>query len=934
VSQWPAVRRAVAARTELVALRRRHVTIAAAFAAASIALVPAVAGAATTQSEMAKPTVLTGTKVVPGVLLGLSKAHKDGAAPAGRVMTIGIGVAAPHLAAEKALETAMYDPKSPDYHRFLTPTEFDSMFGVSQANTSALTAWLKDDGLHVQSVSDDGQYVMAAGTVAQLDKRFQVTIGAYTDTQDKKVAHFLANDVAPTVPASLPITAVSGLDTVQHVTTAVDASGQKPKLLGPAGSYEGTLTPENLWGVYDEPTTDEGEGQTIGIFGEGETDSVVTQLRLFEHHFLLPKIPVKTVFTEPGQASTGGDNTGSIEWYLDAQASTGMAPKAKQLQFWFSNTLYDPDIAASISKWVDTPSCTSSSSLTATCAPVQMNASFGECETGVGNGLTGILSQLPYGTELGDDLEPIAEPLLLKATMLGRTLFASAGDTGSGCPEVVVPVAGAANGLAPQPVPVVNYPCASDYAVCVGGTVLDTDDTTHNTRVDEVSWMDTGGGASHYLLQPSFQKGILTTVEQAEAPCVINSSGNAYPEGSTCRTVPDVAALSGNAIDNDYFIYIDGAPSSEGGTSLSSPLTMGMWARLQAAAPTQAGLGFADETYYAQGKSAEAYGTGTTVGDFYDITGNEPENTTGVPSTNGVYMAGPGYDLTSGLGVPDIGHLLRDVDHRETADLAQTAVEKPDLIESTVTDTSPDGNAADPLVVNPVRGLPAIGPVGDTITEQPAVDLTKATLTTSKDGKTVTATMYGPELSSTPDTVSAATGENFVMYWYDPVKKDVYYLEAATSATGAPTYTAGDTNGGFAAITTVTVTGSFTGHTLTMSAPLAGLGNPAKGAVLADPAANTQSGALSSVTDTASFLSPATASVGQDVCVGGCATTTNGVVTPVSATKPTTTTTASKTTTGELAFTGLDVLVPITALVLVGAGGTALALTRRRRREL
>ena len=53
-----------------------------------------------------------------------------------------------------------------------------------------------------------------------------------------------------------------------------------------------------------------------------------------------------------------------------------------------------------------------------------------------------------------------------------------------------------------------------------------------------------------------------------------------------------------------YFIYIDGEPSSEGGTSLASPLMMGQWARIQAAASARVqrsgGLGFADETIYNQ----------------------------------------------------------------------------------------------------------------------------------------------------------------------------------------------------------------------------------------------------------------------------------------------------------------------------------------------
>lgn len=939
-------------------MTRRPLLLLAAAAAVAVGVVAPVTAAAQVSQPRQRTVVPSGSKTVPGVLAGLSRASREGAAPAERVLSIGVGVALPNITAEKALQAAIYDPKSPSYHHFLTPAQFDREFSVSAANQTAITRWLKADGLKVTSVSDDGSYVMATGTVAQLDQRFHVAIGAYSDKQS---GQFLANSTAPTVPANLPITAVLGLSTVQTVRTAVAQSHQTPRRLTAtaAGSFEGVFTPENLWGAYDQPATDEGQGETLGIFGEGTTDPVVTQLRLFEHRFNLPKIPVQTVYTQPGAPATatspgtGGDNGGNIEWYLDAQASTGMAPKARELQFWFSNTLYDPDIAASFSKWVATPACSPSSPIAATttavCAPLQMNASFGECEATVGNGLTGPLSQLPYGTELGDELEPVAEPMLLKATMEGRTLFASAGDTGSGCPEVVVPVLGAGNGVAPQPVPIPNYPCTSAYAVCVGGTVLTEDDptgkgaedtgptSTHNIRVNEISWQDTGGGSSHSIMQPTFQKNVLSPTETLEATCAASYNGTVYAPGSVCRTIPDVAALSGNITGNGYFIYLDGSPSSEGGTSLSSPLTMGMWARIQAAAANPAvGNGFADDTYYSH------YGTNDSTGNFFDVTcveeaaGLDPNcASTGVSSTNGAYAAGAGYDLTSGLGVPDIGKLLMAVDGTKIARLAQTEPEAPQLIESTVTDVSPVGNAADPAVANPLRGLPVAGGIGNTLTALPAADLATTTLTTSPDGKTVTATLTGPTLSATPDV--GATGENYVIYWYEAGSQDVYFLKAATSATGAPTYTAGDTKSGrFTTIAAATVTGTFTGNTVKMTAPLAALGAPAVGSLLQDPSANSQFVAgLAFVADTAAADSTAAQSRGQAVCVGGCAT---AIVPPATGAAPTTTTktttTSSATTPTELAFTGLTVLVPVTALVLLGGGGAAYGLTRRRRSGL
>ncbi|MGH3743822.1 MAG: S53 family peptidase, partial [Mycobacteriales bacterium] len=608
-------------------------------------------------------------------------------------------------------------------------------------------------------------------------------------------------------------------------------------------------TPQDLWSIYDQPATDEGQGQTIGIFGEGETDSVVTQLRLFEQHEKLPKIPVRVVHTEGGTDDDYADNTGSIEWYLDVQASTGMAPKAGRLDLYFAKSLFDADIAADISGWVNDPN-----------GPKEMNASFGECETSPANPVTGPLAQIPYGTELGDELEPVAEPMLEKAAAMGRTLFASAGDTGSGCPEVVVPVAGAGNGVAPQPLPIPNYPCASAYAVCVGGTVLETDGTDHGKRVSEDAWMDTGGGPSHFILEPKYQQKT-AYITATNAPCLTDAAGTPHPAGSVCRGTPDVAALSGNILGNGYFIYIDGEPSSEGGTSLSSPLMMGMWARLQAAAPTSAGLGFANETFYGQADK----GAATYARDFTDITATDTEQTAGVSTTNGFYPAAAGYDFVSGLGALDVRHLLTDVDGTTAARHAQSAPARPQVVRSTVSMHSPTGNASDPLVVS-TGNLPAI-------------DLSGASLTTSPDGSTVTATLTGPALSATPDALAGTGGEDFYVYWYDAAKDTVYYVHAHTDAAAGTTYSAGSTTGGsYTDVAAAGATGSFTGTTLKITAKLAALGAPRKGDRLGDPAAITQLGAgvpavltlLSLTADSASYPSVGAANAGDAVCVGGC----------------------------------------------------------------
>ena len=159
---------------------------------------------------------------------------------------------------------------------------------------------------------------------------------------------------------------------------------------------------------------------------------------------------------------------------------------------------------------------------------------------------------------------------LEQAALEGRTLFASAGDTGGSCPAVAAPIIGAGNGIANEGYPAINYPCGSDFAVCVGGTVLYTNVDSSNdvtSRNTEYSWTHTGGGSSLFIGQPGFQQKYLGSTPNAPGfepqPCTLKYDLTAYPVGTVCRTVPDIAAQSGDVISNGYDTNFDMFPSAK-----------------------------------------------------------------------------------------------------------------------------------------------------------------------------------------------------------------------------------------------------------------------------------------------------------------------------------------------------------------------------------
>ena len=842
----------------------------------------------------ARAATASPTRLVPGYLDGLPLATRLGDAPADRSMTIGVSLQRPDTAGEQALYAAMYDPSSPQYHHFLTPAQFTARFGVPAAQNAAARDWLTGGGLSIQA--NAGDYLTATGTVAQLDRLLSVSIGRYT-FQGRQ---FIANDAPPSVPSDLSVLGIAGLDTINrftpqglhgHELRSLAALGRRvaahdataaARAVGPQAGSQNEFTPQELWGIYNDPGASSltkadgtsspsalqsssatlGQGQTIGIFGEGETSSVIAQLRLFENAMGFPKVPVRTIETEGGPDSAYGDNAGAIEWYLDTQASTGMAPDVSQLDLYFAKTLYDADIFADFKAWADDPN-----------GPRQMNASFGECEANPTNPVTGPLAQQPYGTELGDELQAMGDPILRQAAMEGRTLFASAGDTGSGCPELVAPIVGAGNGAAIQPAPFFGYTCDSQYVVCVGGTVVSANGTTYPAaaqRAAETNWTYSGGGSSHFIAEPAYQQG----VANIDLPCTSQPDGTPYPGAPpTCRGVPDIADLSGNITGDGYFIYIDGEPSSEGGTSLSSPLMLGQWARVQAAASratqTGGGVGFANPLIYRQARDADGCtATGcpsdpTYQRDFFDVTQSE------YGAGNGAYQPGPGWDYASGWGSLNVANFTDDVDGTTSAAAPADAPERPATPVTTAAMASPTGNATDPTDVQ--NGNVA------------SLDLTRATLTTTPDGKTIIATLTGPSLGAAP-AADAPGGNVFYVLW--EYRGKVHYARANQSSSGTFTYTSGDTGTygtsstyGYNNATSTAATGSVdaASHTITIRVPASEVGSPAIGDTLTVPQAFDQlnNGALTLTTDSSDDLRPVSAdsglsdSIGEAVVVGG-----------------------------------------------------------------
>jgi len=501
-------------------------------------------------------------------------------------------------------------------------------FSPTSSDVSTVTSYLQSKGFTNVTVEPNNLIVSATGTAAQVSSAFNTTLHRFSGTVQGATGLF-ANISPAYVPTALNgiVVAVMGLNdipafavpphpkgvSINHAAASASAAAPQPEspcsvssvyIIGlpspepiptPVAGQVGcprNYTPSDYWRAYDVNKTPAAKNINVAILTEGNPAPAISDFRVNEQGDGLPQVPVS--IRQVGLAGTDTSSDSEGEWTLDMTASSGMAGNLRHIDVYAATSFTDSDIALMFSKWQSDD------------RDHVANASFGGCEV------------YPYldGSMLVDD------EVLAEAAAQGQTLFASTGDTGSFCSV------GNPNGV-PGGAPLVEYPAASPYVTAVGGTTLWS--TLAGAYQGESAWVAGGGGLSQFEYSPSW--------ESPTQPVGTTAVGSSF------RGLPDVA-MDGD-LQTGMIIYMQGSWTVIGGTSLSSPLMAGVWARMLNAHPS---AGFAPPALY------RVYGASSAgvayvgpppwiaVGPFHDI----------VSGANGAYAATPGFDYTSGMGSVDV----------------------------------------------------------------------------------------------------------------------------------------------------------------------------------------------------------------------------------------------------------------------------------------
>jgi pseudomonalisin len=482
----------------------------------------------------------------------------------------------------QALVKSMNTPGDPLYGTELSPDEFAAQYGSTASQVQAVSNYLTSAGFTNIQVEPNNLMVQADGTASAANAAFNTSLEEFSANG----ATVFANTRPAQVPAALGgiVAAVLGLNNASQVSTPISTCTT-------AGCALQSEPPQGFQTAYNVGTTASGSSTAIAIFTFGSIAGVVNDLRVAETQNKLPQVPV--VVKQVGVASPNA--LGGGEWQLDSQLSTGMAGSVKTLYIYNVGDPLDADVVLMFNHFVTDKLARAGS------------ASFGECE---------------YGPYL-DGAMLAADEVFLQGAAQGQTIFASTGDTGSSCPVVPVDT----NGVPLSGAPLVNWPAASPYVAAVGGTSLLLDSS--GNYANEIAWNAGGGGISQF-------EGCSFWQTNASIPsCTDNSRG-----------VPDVAMAADPNTTGATIYYqcpANGSNASScelqgvGGTSLSSPLSLGTWARLQSAHGNK--LGYASPKLYQFYQPLSAPSLPVDPG-YHDI----------IVGGNGTYVATPGWDFVTGLG--------------------------------------------------------------------------------------------------------------------------------------------------------------------------------------------------------------------------------------------------------------------------------------------
>ncbi|MCW3061906.1 MAG: putative protease [Capsulimonas sp.] len=486
-------------------------------------------------------------------------AHLVGRAPAAQSIALALSLPLRNESQLSDQLRRLYDPKDPQYGRFLTQQQFIDRYAPTTADYNAVVQYARAQGFTVTGTFENRTLVTVQASNAAVEKSMGLQMRAFRAPDGSS---FRAPSAEPRVPASIAtqLSGVVGLDESAHwaaqsyLVPKATAQALQPYQVGHGPG--GTLTPDdirkayNLTGLTLKNSTKklDGSGQVLGLFQlDGYNPRDIAQ---YASAYKLPNVPLQNVLIG-GANGQAGVNSGEVT--LDIELMMALAPGASKIMVYEA-----PNTAAGV--------IAAYNRIASDNIAKQVSTSWGISE--------------PFCSPVIRNAENTA---FRQMAAQGQTIFAASGDSGA-----------YDNGQSLS----VNDPASQPYMTGVGGTQLFLN--ANGTYLKETTWNHGsanngagGGGVSAVWAKPDYQAGVGAS--------------------NIARNVPDVALNSDPY--TGYSVYYNGGWCIFGGTSCAAPLWAAFTALVnqQRAANGAPPVGFINPLIYKIGKDSRY------TQDFYDI---------------------------------------------------------------------------------------------------------------------------------------------------------------------------------------------------------------------------------------------------------------------------------------------------------------------------
>lgn len=565
----------------------------------------------------------------------------------------------------KSLDTlldAQQTPGNPQFHAWLTASQFADRFSVSASSAALVEAWLTKQGFSVAALPSGRQWIEFSGTVQQVERAFGTKVAQATDAGGGlryKLAGAIS--VPPAISASVAgLVSLDGSLAATAITPVHEAGTTAAALQSQSASGASVVTPVHMQSLLQlsglQKDQIAGQGQSLAIVSRSSVDP--NNYAAFRTAFGLPELSLQIDTSGAGKIAAISRNEDEAATLLAASWASIAAPSAQVVIVPAESTNATDGIDLALAAAID-----------GDIAPT-LSVGYSSCEAAIS-----AVHQAFYAA------------LYKQAAAEGISVVAAAGDSGAAACHSPLDTNPVSTGMS------VNALAATPWNTAAGAIEQRSDGTSlaawrsGNAPGD---WFASAGGISSAYAAPAWQSAsgvptadpVAITQSSASSTAVSSQAGT----GARHRYLPDISlpTITNHAEPSGLAFSLGEASAdsgchlvSAGGSGASAAILAGISALLNQKYGPQGNLA---PNLYALSRHFQNASASDTALPLTDVLQGSSKLACTAASADCVssqigFDAAKGYDLASGLGSVNASALVNNWTVTEATGTSPVTVE-------------------------------------------------------------------------------------------------------------------------------------------------------------------------------------------------------------------------------------------------------------------